>query len=65
MPVILPGQYYDSESGLHYNYYRDYDPVTGRYIESDPIGLRGGIKTYLIAHKLRNLRECQAPYRSR
>ncbi|MEJ2365323.1 MAG: RHS repeat-associated core domain-containing protein, partial [Deltaproteobacteria bacterium] len=35
----FPGQYYDSETGLHYNYFRDYDPSTGRYIESDPIGI--------------------------
>jgi RHS repeat-associated protein len=37
----FPGQYFDSETGLHYNYFRDYDPRTGRYIEPDPIGVRG------------------------
>jgi len=42
----FPGQYYDDESGLHYNYFRTYDPASGRYIESDPIGLNGGLDTF-------------------
>ncbi|RKG41079.1 RHS repeat-associated core domain-containing protein [Acinetobacter rongchengensis] len=36
----------DAEVGIFYNYFRDYDPITGRYIESDPIGLDGGLNTY-------------------
>ena len=42
----FPGQYYDVETGTHYNYMRDYDPVTGRYVQSDPIGIATGPSTY-------------------
>jgi RHS repeat-associated protein len=42
----FPGQQYDSESGLHYNYFRDYEPGAGRYVQSDPIGLRGGLSAF-------------------
>ncbi|MGO1072979.1 RHS repeat-associated core domain-containing protein [Lysobacter sp. CA199] len=42
----FPGQRYDSASGISYNYFRDYDSSVGRYMESDPIGLRGGLSTY-------------------
>ncbi|MBI4650812.1 RHS domain-containing protein [Candidatus Desantisbacteria bacterium] len=38
----FPGQYYDEETGLNYNYFRDYNPVIGRYIEADPFGIKHG-----------------------
>ena len=44
--VPYPGQHFDSETKLHCNYFRDYDPGTGRYIQPDPIGLAGGISMY-------------------
>ncbi|MCF6247125.1 MAG: RHS repeat-associated core domain-containing protein [Desulfobacula sp.] len=46
---VYPGQYYDAETGLHYNYHRYYDPMTGRYLTPDPIGLAGGINPFVYA----------------
>lgn len=50
MPLRLPGQYFDPERGEHYNLLRDYQPTTGRYLQTDPIGLAGGINQYGYAY---------------
>jgi RHS repeat-associated protein len=50
--IRLPGQYYDSETGLHYNYFRYYDPRTGRYVTPDPIGQAGGINSYTYSRNI-------------
>jgi RHS repeat-associated protein len=44
---VYPGQYYDQETGLHYNYFRSYHPGIGRYLTPDPIGLAGGINPFV------------------
>lgn len=48
-PLRLPGQYYDEDTGLHYNLFRYYAPECGRFISQDPIGLAGGINLYAYA----------------
>ena len=42
----FPGQYFDAETGLNYNYFRDYNPKMGRYLQADPIGFGGGVSLY-------------------
>lgn len=47
MPLRFAGQYADDETGFSYNYFRDYEPELGRYVQSDPIGLSGGINVFM------------------
>ena len=49
IPFRFQGQYYDEESGLHYNRFRYYDPEIGRFVSQDPIGLMGGINLFEYA----------------
>jgi RHS repeat-associated protein len=46
LPAPDPGQWFQSESGLHQNWMRDYDPTTGRYLQADPLGLVDGASVY-------------------
>jgi RHS repeat-associated protein len=46
----FPGQYYDDETGLHHNYFREYAPDIGRYVQTDPIGLQGGLNTFSYSY---------------
>ncbi|WP_223857370.1 MULTISPECIES: RHS repeat-associated core domain-containing protein [Acinetobacter] len=45
----MKGQYFDEETGLHYNRYCYYSPYVGRFVSKDPIGLWGGINVYQYA----------------
>jgi RHS repeat-associated protein len=48
-PLRFPGQYFDPETGLHYNYFRHYDPANGQYTSADPLGLVGGANPRVYA----------------
>ncbi|MCX4588093.1 putative T7SS-secreted protein [Streptomyces sp. NBC_01481] len=50
IPLRFPGQYFDPETGLHYNYFRHYDPETARYLSADPLGLIPGPNPAAYVH---------------
>jgi RHS repeat-associated protein len=52
LDLRFPGQYFDRETNLHYNYFRDYDPQTGRYVQADPIGVEGAPNRYAYADNI-------------
>ncbi|RRD55663.1 RHS repeat-associated core domain-containing protein [Comamonadaceae bacterium OH2545_COT-014] len=52
MNLRFPGQYYDEETGTHYNFHRDYKPNQGRYVQSDPIRLEGGVNFVVYTENL-------------
>jgi RHS repeat-associated protein len=57
----FPGQYFDTETGNHYNYFRDYNPVIGRYIEADPLGIEEGVN-HLYLYVQNNPAKFMDPY---
>ena len=63
MNLRFPGQYWDSETNTHYNFHRDYRPQVGRYVQSDPIGLGGGLNTYMYPENPLNLFDSKGLYR--
>ena len=52
----FPGQYFDAETGLNYNYFRDYNPVIGRYVESDPMGILEGTNHLFVYGRNNSIR---------
>ncbi|WP_150539437.1 RHS repeat domain-containing protein [Actinobacillus vicugnae] len=56
-PFRLQNQYFDEETGLHYNFFRYYDPILGRFINQDPIGLAGGENLYRLGDNVQNWRD--------